>query len=579
MTPALRGRWFELFEQNYQSRLLLATLPGALVMGGVMAMSRASLRNLWLAPAAWAVGGGLGLAAAYLLALPDVHWHVLAPAGLALLLAFVATLIVAPNVDTTNVVRGVKVVMHDGDSRQALKEASRKGQTALAAVVLPAAAETGHIMCAGTTGAGKSVANMELLTTALHRGDRVVAVDADGSAMSRLYLPGDVILNPFDARGARWCILSEIEQPSDFKHLADCALTTLGGSAEWMGYGRDIFAACLETWHQNQLGSSDAFFRTLATAKPAKLALLCEGTAAHRYFEEGAERLTASTLGVISENLRALGLAASGDGEPFSVRRFIREGTGSLWIPYRADQTAAMRRLASCWMRLALNEALSLPDSRTRRLWFNVDELDGIGRIEDLKDALVRLRKKGGCVFLGFQSIAQLRKLYDAEANTIVENCNTKLFLRCHISEGGGTAKFASEVIGDRTVSRQESTETVSSNGRSTTRREHRTDERMVLPAEITQLPDLTGYLWVAGSRNWLLVTYQYLDWPERVAPWVPRSFPPLSAVPSDPSPVLPPTAGGSQAPLRGVNPSQVQGKDQGLDRWDNGATHRPAAE
>jgi type IV secretory pathway TraG/TraD family ATPase VirD4 len=42
----------------------------------------------------------------------------------------------------------------------------------------------------------------------------------------------------------------------------------------------------------------------------------------------------------------------------------------------------------------------------------------------------------------------------DAEAQTIVENCGSTLILRCSASEGGGTAEFASRLIGEREIMR-----------------------------------------------------------------------------------------------------------------------------
>ena len=69
---------------------------------------------------------------------------------------------------------------------------------------------------------------------------------------------------------------------------------------------------------------------------------------------------------------------------------------------------------------------------RANALWFVVDELDALGQIDGLKDALARLRKFGGRCVLGFQSVAQVSSTYGAgEAQTIVENCGNTLILRC----------------------------------------------------------------------------------------------------------------------------------------------------
>jgi type IV secretory pathway TraG/TraD family ATPase VirD4 len=201
-------------------------------------------------------------------------------------------------------------------------------------------------------------------------------------------------------------------------------------------------------------------------------------------------------------------------GPSFSVREWVKEKTpGVLFIPYKAGQIAALRSAISAWMRLAIFEAMDqdeVPDGETRdsnsRLWFVVDELDALGQIDGLKDALARLRKFGGRCVLGFQSIAQVSNTYGAgDAHTIVENCGNTLILRCSASEGGGTARFASQLIGEREVTHT----TVSKSRRATelfgsvTHSEHRSVEPAVLPSQVEQLPDLSGYLKYASDPRW----------------------------------------------------------------------------
>jgi hypothetical protein len=79
------------------------------------------------------------------------------------------------------------------------------------------------------------------------------------------------------------------------------------------------------------------------------------------------------------------------------------------------------------------------------------------------------------------------------------------LILRCSASEGGGTARFASQLIGDREVSRT----TVSRSRRMTevlgsvSHNRHFSVESAVLPSQVEQLPDLTGYLKYASDPEW----------------------------------------------------------------------------
>lgn len=149
-------------------------------------------------------------------------------------------------------------------------------------------------------------------------------------------------------------------------------------------------------------------------------------------------------------------------------------------------------------------------------LWFVVDELDALGQIDGLKDALARLRKFGGRCVLGFQSIAQVSSTYGSgEAQTLVENCGNTLILRCSGSEHGGTSQFASRLIGEREVVRRQTSRAHDREGwfavrgarRSTSVSRQQIVEAAVLPAEIEQLPDLSGYLKTAASPVWLRVS------------------------------------------------------------------------
>jgi type IV secretory pathway TraG/TraD family ATPase VirD4 len=186
-----------------------------------------------------------------------------------------------------------------------------------------------------------------------------------------------------------------------------------------------------------------------------------------------------------------------------------------LFIPYQAGQIAALRSPISAWMRLAVFEAMNQGEG-DQRLWFVVDELDALGQIDGLKDALARLRKFGGRCILGFQSIAQVSSTYgQGDAHTIVENCGNTLILRCSASEGGGTSRFASRLIGEREVLR-----TTESRSRrpmewlaSSSHSEHFSTELALLPSEIEQLPDLAGLLKVASRPEWLRVALQHSEY------------------------------------------------------------------
>src|SRR6185437_4784025 len=92
----------------------------------------------------------------------------------------------------------------------------------LAGQPIPLLDETKHFKIIGTTGTGKSTAIRELLTGAFRRGDRAIIADPDGGYLKRFFdaQRGDILLNPFDSRSARWDLFAEILLPQDADQLA-----------------------------------------------------------------------------------------------------------------------------------------------------------------------------------------------------------------------------------------------------------------------------------------------------------------------------------------------------------------------
>jgi type IV secretory pathway TraG/TraD family ATPase VirD4 len=387
----------------------------------------------------------------------------------------------------------------------------------LAGTAVPARDETKHFKLIGTTGTGKSTAIHEIMSSALSRGDRAVIADPDAGYLQRFYRPdrGDVVLNPFDPRSVKWDLFSEIKSGYDVEQLARSLIPDHEGQdRSWRGYARTFFTAVTRQAHQSGTQDVDELFRLLVLADKGELRELVRGTPAQPFLDEDNSRMFDSIRSVTSSAAEALEYIGRQTAQGFSVREWVRKKTpGVLFIPYKAGQIAALRSTISAWMRLAIFEAMDQDEPRdvdsrdsNNRLWFVVDELDALGQIDGLKDALARLRKFGGRCVLGFQSIAQVSNTYGhGEAHTIVENCGNTLILRCSASEGGGTARFASQLIGDREVKHA----TVSRSRRTTelfgsvTHSEHLSVEPAVLPSQVEQLPDLTGYLKYASDPEW----------------------------------------------------------------------------
>ena len=292
--------------------------------------------------------------------------------------------------------------------------------------------ETKHFKLIGTTGTGKSTAIRELLGAAIARGDRAVFADPDGGYLTRFYdrYRGDVVLNPFERSSAKWDLFAEIQNSYDVEQLASGLIPASEdpSASEWRGYARTFLGAvvrrCLECDRRERCRSLAAADRGIgrrastdrgrdagATVSRSGQCRACSA----RFDRSPDRRLRRSNISRISARA------------PFSVREWVRTRTaGLLFIPYKAGQIAALRSMIATWMRLAIFEAMSQPEDVDQRLWIVVDELDALGAIDGLKDALARLRKFGCRCVLGFQSIAQVSSTYGRQPRQSWKTAGTR---------------------------------------------------------------------------------------------------------------------------------------------------------
>ena len=416
--------------------------------------------------------------------------------------------------------RGVMLLDRTQHRRRLSFGRSNHGQLTLAGTAVTLLDETKHFKMIGTTGTGKSTAIRELLGAALERGDRAVFADPDGGYKERFFnrYRGDVILNPFEQCSVKWDPFAEINDSYDVEQLAAGLIpaTEDASSNEWRGYARTFLSAVMRRC-RIESRSCGELWRLLATAPGEELRYVVADTPAQSFLDPENARMFASIRSVAMSAIAALEYIQAQRAASFSIREWVRTAVaGALFIPYKAGQIAALRSMIATWMRIALFETMNAQEDRDQRLWFVIDELDALGAIEGLKDALARLRKFGGRCVLGFQSIAQVSGTYGAaEAQTIVENCGNTLILRCSGSENGGTSQFASKLIGEREVVRRQTSRGNDREGvfsargvrRSTNISEHHVTETAVMASQIEQLPDLCGYLKSASSPAWLKVS------------------------------------------------------------------------
>ncbi|MGO9036967.1 MAG: type IV secretion system DNA-binding domain-containing protein [Steroidobacteraceae bacterium] len=405
--------------------------------------------------------------------------------------------------------------------RRARFTTSNTGVSTLAGVPIPIGDETKHFKLIGTTGTGKSTAIRELMSSALARGDRAVFADPDGGYHRAFFdrRRGDLVLNPFEKGSVKWDLFAELKSPYDVEELASGLIPSSSdaSASEWRAYARTFVGAVVRGCLAKKRHDCAEFWRLLAVAPSEELQSLVAGTPAQPFLDPENARMFGSIRAVAVSAMAAFEHVQAQRAAAFSVREWVRSKTnpGLLFIPYKAGQIAALKYLIATWLRLAIFETMSADEGHDQRLWFVIDELDALGAIAGLKDALARLRKFGGRCVLGFQSAAQVSSTYGAgDAQTVIENCGNTLILRCSSGETGGTSEFASRLIGEREIVRRqishgsdrEAVFPARGARRSRNRSEQHVTERAVMASQIEQLPDLSGYLKSASSRAWLKV-------------------------------------------------------------------------
>jgi len=182
-----------------------------------------------------------------------------------------------------------------------------------------------------------------------------------------------------------------------------------------------------------------------------------------------------------------------------------------------------LKNLLATWIDIAQSEGLELTESRSRRLWYVMDELDSLGKVGTLKMGLTQLRKYGGVVVAGLQFLSQLQTTYGKEeAKTLLAAMSSKLVLRVDEAEG---AETMSRTLGDQEVLRPETSnststrmgEMPSTSENSSTRT---VEQRTVMASEISTLPDLKGFLKLPGHPI-ARVVLEYIEAPENTPAFI----------------------------------------------------------
>ena len=403
------------------------------------------------------------------------------------------------------VLGGTHVVSQDVLAGRASGQ-TEPGSLAIGPVPIPRRIETRHFAFLGTTGSGKTTVLRQMLERIEARGEAALVYDTSGEFIAHYYNPdrGDIILNPFDARCAFWSPFDEIFHPADADRIARQLVSETGSQDDdvWLETSRILVANMLRSLWAEGNGNLEALLEALQVKSKEQLKHWLEHTSSARTFADDADRATGSVLFMLAKaaNLIQFLRIEAEDAERFAFRDFIagldaRPGAKPwIFVPRKEDYFEAAKPLMACWLECAASAVLGLSPSPERRIWFVLDELADLPRVENLARLLPEGRKFGAAIVLTFQALGQMRNRYGANiAEAMLACCNTKLFLQTVDRE---TRQWASQTIGDCEIEMRVATDTLAIGNEvpRTTIATQRSFRAAVLESELRLAPH-QGYL------------------------------------------------------------------------------------
>jgi len=405
-----------------------------------------------------------------------------------------------------------------------------KGALTIGGVPVPSAFEPEHVLLCGAPGTGKTNLIVKMLAGIRASGKRAIVYDTAGTFVEKFYRPDiDTLLNPLDQRTAHWSPWVDVPRDYHYDQIAESTIPDKAGDPFWAKAARGTLVAVLRKLAQQKHTFVSLLLDRLLRSKLKDLAAFAAGTDAAAFISTEGERTSAGIQAELASVMRSFAyLDDTEDG--FSIREWVETGAEGSWlfITVKADQLPSLRPLITVWLDIAISAIMSLVPDRERRLYCVIDELPTLQKLPSLSDFLARARKYGGCGILGFQSYPQLEATYGIQdAAAITGYCSTWVALRANDTP---TAKHVSENLGQ--VEQVEANEGMSygvndmRDGVNLSRMQ--VTRPLVMHTEVTNLPNLSGFL--RFGRNLPVVRFddRYNDLPSTSAAFVERSEPPI---------------------------------------------------
>ena len=399
---------------------------------------------------------------------------------------------------------------------------------------IPRAAENKHILTVGDTGAGKSTIIRQILLQVAERRHSAIVYDPACEFIQQFYdeRRGDIVLNPLDARCPFWSPSDELQRKAEAKAIAVSLFQPAGITNRFFVESpQKIFAHLLSF-----LPTPTQLVEWMS--HPEEIDKRVQGTELAAIIDPRAPNQRTGVLGslnMIADSFRLLPKREE-TTSTWTATQWAEDRRGWIFITSRPALRDALLPLISLWLDLLVLRLLTEPHPHQRPAWFVIDELASLQRLPQLHTAITENRKSNNPIILGFQGRSQLETRYGHDAEAMLSQPATKIFLR---TSEPRAAKWVSEAIGEVEIERLRETHYDGTRTGKNFALDRQT-EPLVMPSEISGMDDLRAYL---KYGNYVArFSFPYIEMQARqrgfiereMDDFLPRAFDPRDVVPDE---------------------------------------------
>jgi type IV secretory pathway TraG/TraD family ATPase VirD4 len=386
------------------------------------------------------------------------------------------------------------------------------------AVKMPVGVENEHTFIVGRPSTGKTNLLCQIVERLKERKERAIIYDFKSDYFTKFYDPReDLLFNPLDARSLGWNVFNEIKTFMDVDAITGSLVpnSTAAGDPFWNDAARDVLAGIIHYLFKTGR-KENRYLWDMVTADGLSirdcLRQIPEGQRGFRYIEDAGSKQALSVFAVMMQYAKCFEFMGGNNGD-FTLQQWLDSGKGMIFITNYPGVQDTLRPVLSLFIDLLSRRLLSMADSRSRKIFFLLDEFGTLQRLSSIIRLLTLSRSKGGAVFIAIQDYGQIDRIYTKDhRQSIVNACGNGVTfaLADPVSADISSAKLGETEYLDTETTRTMGVESYR-DGTSLSQRKKR--ERLFLPADIMDLQKLTAVV-KFSTHDPVVSKFPYKEYP-----------------------------------------------------------------